>query len=416
VWGRSALHRVQAGLAAGVLVATLVACTEDDGSADMPSAKPPAPSSQSADRDAQPGWIVSLGDSYISGEGARWGANGSGPIRRTDALGPDAYFDADGQESEPGCHRASRTVVVPRVAGLRGKNVACSGATTRSDSSGVRFKPGLDFAHESDGDGIGQTLALRRFAAHHRVVAVVVSIGGNDFGFGALAGQCVNDNLSWDGGAPPLCSDDADLNARFDPRGQVGVERSVTAALGRVTAGMREAGYADEDYRRVLMTYPSPIPPGSRLRYSDADRGRLGGCPFFALDADWANGVVLPAINHTVAAAARSAAVPFEVLDLGHAFDGHRLCETGTVRLSESDPDPWDAPGAVNRLEWVNQVYTTIAPHQIQESLHPGYWGTAAERACLRLVLTGSAQPSYRCRQAGPGLRDGDPAMKLTGD
>jgi hypothetical protein len=303
--------------------------------------------------------------------------------------------------------------VVPRVAGLRGKNVACSGATTRSDSSGARFKPGLDFAHETDGDGIGQARALKRFAARHRVVAVVVSIGGNDFGFGALAGRCVQGNLSYAGGSPALCSDDPDLNARFDARGQARVESSVAAALGRVTAAMRQAGYADEDYRRVLMTYPSPIPPGIRLRYSDADRSRLGGCPFFARDADWADGVVLPAINDTVRTAARSTALPFEVLDLMHAFDGHRLCETGTVRLSESDRERWDSPGAVDRLEWVNQVYTTVAPHQIQESLHPGYWGTAAERACLRLVLAGSARQSYDCRQAGPGLRDGDPAMKL---
>jgi hypothetical protein len=373
-------------------------------------------SSTSRPQSAEPGWVVTVGDSYISGEGARWGANSSGPIRRTDALGPDAYFDAAGQESEPGCHRASRTVVVPRVGDLHGENLACSGATTRSDSSGVRFKPGLDFAHETDGDGIGQVLALRRFAGSHRVVAVVVSIGGNDFGFGALAGRCVQGNLSYGGGAPELCSDDADLDARFDARGQALVEGSVRAALGRVTTAMRQAGYADEDYRRVLTTYPSPIPPGNRLRYSDSDRGELGGCPFFAADATWADRVVLPAINGAVSAAARTAAVPFEVLDLGQAFDGHRLCETGSVRLSESDLVRWDSPGAVDEVEWVNQVYTTVAPHQIQESLHPDYWGAAAERACLRLVLSESVRSSSRCTQAGPGLRDGDPVMVVRGD
>jgi hypothetical protein len=85
---------------------------------------------------------------------------------------------------------------------------------------------------------------------------VVVSIGGNAFGFGALAGRCVQGNLSYGGGAPELCSDDADLGARFDARGEALVEGSVRAALGRVTTAMRQAGYADEDYRRVLTTYP----------------------------------------------------------------------------------------------------------------------------------------------------------------
>ncbi len=356
---------------------------------------------------------MSLGDSYISGEGARWGANSDGPDRRVDALGPNAYFDRRGQESQPGCHRASRTVVVPRVGGLRGKNLACSGATTRSDASGLRFTPGLDFAREPDGNGVGQALALRRFAAKHPVEAVVVSIGGNDFGFGALAGRCVTGYLASSPRQPQLCSNDRDLNARFRPPAQARVESAVAAALRRVTGAMRQAGYADDDYRRIVMTYPSPVPPGDLLRFSDRNRGVRGGCPLFAADASWADSVVLPAINTTVARSARSTGTPFEVLDLSAALDGHRLCERGTSRLSETGLRTWNSPGAVDRVEWINQLYTTLAPHQIQESLHPDYWGTAAERACLRLVLAGPGASQYRCTTAGPGLRAGDPVMAL---
>jgi hypothetical protein len=152
------------------------------------------------------------------------------------------------------------------------------------------------------------------------------------------------------------------------------------------------------------------------LRHSDSDRAELGGCPFFAADATWADRVVLPAINGAISAAAQTAAVPFEVLDLRQAFDRHRLCETGTVRLSESDLDRWDSPGAVDQVEWVNQIYTTVAPHQIQESLHPDYWGAAAVRACLRLVLSEFVRSSSRCTQAGPGLHDGDPVMAVRSD
>ena len=130
-----------------------------------------------------------------------------------------------GQESEPGCHRASRTVVVPdrRRAARQERRLL-----RRHDPFrlvGVALQPGLDFAHETDGDGIGQALALARFAAHHRVEAIVVSIGGNDFGFGALAGGCVTGYLASVGGPPQLCSRDA------GPAGQV---RSGAAGTGSV--------------------------------------------------------------------------------------------------------------------------------------------------------------------------------------
>jgi hypothetical protein len=414
MWGRLVLSTVVLGLSTALLVS---GCTGDSGAGgSTPNDSSPATSAPAtSSADDRPGWIVSLGDSYISGEGARWGANGSGPLRRTDALGPDAYFDRDGQESEPGCHRASRTVVVPRIGGLLGKNFACSGATTRSDSSGLRFKPGIDFAHETDGDGIGQTLSLQRFAATHRVAAVVVSIGGNDVGFGTIAGRCVTDNLATAGGTPEYCSDDADLNARFGPAAQRRVAAEVAAALSRVDSAMRRAGYAERDYRRILFTYPSPIPPGDLLRSTDAERGGLG-CPLFARDATWANQVVLPAITHTVTSAAARASAPYEVLDLSAAFDGHRLCERGTVRLPDETTSSWHAGGAVDAVEWVNAVYRTIAPHQVQESLHPNYWGTAAERACLRLTLAGPERPGHVCTQQGPGLHDGDPVMALGDD
>jgi hypothetical protein len=398
--------RRRTALATGLALAGLVAtaCTGDGGGST------PTPHARSAA--ASPDWVVTLGDSYISGEGARWGANGPGAGKGADALGPDAYFDKAGQESEPGCHRASRTIVMPRLAGLRGENLACSGATTRSDSSGVRFKPGIDFAHETDGDGIGQALALRRFAATHRVEAVVVSIGGNDFGFGALAGRCVTNNLQYAGGAPDLCSDDSDLESRFAAPSRARVQAAVGDALDRVVVAMRQAGYEPDAYRRIVLTYPSPIASADRLRGTDASRASLG-CPIFAQDADWADQVALPAIDGTVRKAAEDVQAPYEVLDLSTAFDGHRLCETGTSRLPETGLARWDAPGAVDRVEWVNQVYTTVAPHQVQESLHPNYWGTAAERACLRLVLAGSAESPYRCENSGPGLHDGDPVMQL---
>jgi hypothetical protein len=133
----------------------------------------------------------------------------------------------------------------------------------------------------------------------------------------------------------------------------------------------------------------------------------------FRADATWADTVVLPRINATLARAAGAAAETFDVMDLSAAFIGHRLCERGSARLSETRLPSWQAPHAVDRVEWVNQVYLALFPQQVQESLHPGYWGTAAERACLRLVLQSGPRPAYRCVGAGQGLVHGDPRMRL---
>lgn len=405
--------------AAPALLLLAVACTAAGSSGgtharDVRVAPTPTTSpTESTSPAPRHGWVVSLGDSYISGEGARWGANTNGPARQVDALGPAAYFDKGGQESQPGCHRASSTIVSLGLPAVRGKNFACSGARSRSDGSQLRFKPGLDFARAPAGAGVGQARALQLFASRHRVLAVVVSIGGNDFGFGELAARCVSGFLSSPPGAERLCSTDPAVTSRVDRTAQRRVQAAVTAALNRVTAAMSRAGYAAADYRRVLLTYPSPIPPGDALRFSVAERDVRGGCPLFAADATWADTVALARINDTVVSAASASRQGFSVLDLASAFDGHRLCERGTAPLSDTELRRWDGPAAADRVEWVNRVYYTIAPHQLQESLHPGYWGTAAERQCLRLWLARPVETSYACTGAGPGLVNGDPRMTL---
>ncbi len=366
-----------------------------------------------------PRWVVTLGDSYISGEGARWAGNTSGAARKVDALGPRAYFDASGTEAAPGCHRADESIATLAAPGIRGKNFACSGARTNSDASGVRFRPGLDFYDDHDGH-VGQALALQRFASDHQVSDVIVSIGGNDFGFGAIAGNCVSAFLNTAGGVERYCKDDPSLVARFGPQSAQQIRMKISNALGRVALAMRRADYAASDYRLVVLTYPSPIPPGDQLRYAQDQRYRVGGCPLFAADATWANDVALTTINGAVSEAARGSGLEnVEVLDVSQAFVGHRLCEQGAHQLEETGLANWHAPAAVDQLEWVNKIYFTIAPWQIQESLHPGYWGMAAERACVRLLLETSPGDgpisSHQCVGDGTGLRNGAPAMRLLG-
>ena len=92
-------------------------------------------------------WVVTIGDSYISGEAGRWAGSSNDSSSRADALGSTAYFDNAGGTAETidRCHR-SKSAEAYIGGGVSGLNLACSGArtTTYTDGNG-RFKPGLDF-------------------------------------------------------------------------------------------------------------------------------------------------------------------------------------------------------------------------------------------------------------------------------
>lgn len=370
---RSALVALAASTAA--LAVVLGGCTGDTGSSAEPSATP----------DAVP-YVVLLGDSYISGEGARWAANTSGRPGPVDALGPRAYDDASNGEAVPGCHRAV-TMDVPSD-GYRTMNLACSGAQTRSRSSGGVFKPGLDFLNDGQGHR-GQAWELRSFAREEPVAAVVVSIGGNDFGFGSLVGSCAGAFAS--SSAP--CRTDADVRSDVSAERAAQVRTSIEAALRNVGRAMADAGYATDEWRLLVQTYPSPLPPAQRIRYGEnlVERGLVGGCPFYDTDASWAERVVVPTINGTVEDAALGSGLDnVAVLDVDATLDGHRLCERGTRSFDEADVASWDDAGVADAVAWVNRVYTGDPPWQLQESLHPNYWGVLAGRACIATVLDGA--------------------------
>src|SRR3954454_24526578 len=128
-------------------------------------------------------WIVSVGDSAISGEAGRWAGNTNGSSDNVDALGATAYYDnpTNTAESIAGCHR-SKSAEVYIGGGVRGMNLACSGARTYTQTPGSGdFKPGLDFFSDTSGHK-GQALMLQQFAATHNVKSVVLLIGANSCG------------------------------------------------------------------------------------------------------------------------------------------------------------------------------------------------------------------------------------------
>jgi hypothetical protein len=370
--------------------------------------------------DARRPYVVTLGDSYISGEAGRWAGSSDVSSTYADALGPTAYFDNRRHTAEriPGCHR-SRSAEAYLRHGVRGLDLACSGAKTSTYTNGHGdFKPGLDFFDDGAGH-VGQALALRRFATSHPVAMVVVSIGGNDFNFASIITQCVTDFLTSPDWLKNFCNDDSSVTQNFTAHHVATVTTKVARALRRVRKAMREAGYADGSWALVVQTYPSPIPDGRGFRYTQADftRQSVGGCGFWNADANWANSTALPTINATVKAAVRQSGVrKVKLLNVAHAFNGRRLCESTVGLYEEEGLTSWRQDGAVNKTEWVNQIRTlsaVLSPYQVQESLHPNYWGQLALRSCLRKVYHHGHVRGGSCVIAARGLRQGEPRMRL---
>ena len=365
-------------------------------------------------------WVVSVGDSYISGEAGRWAGSSNSNSTAADALGGTAYFDNASNTAEVinRCHR-SKSAETYIGGGVNGMNLACSGAKTATytDSNGY-FKPGLDFSDNGAGQ-LGQAKMLQQFATTHNVKMVTASIGGNDFNFASIVQSCVTDFLTSPSWAPDYCRDDNSVVANFTSANIAAVKTRIANSFLDIRTAMRNAGYADSAWTLMVQNYPSPLPNGSGFRYSQSGftRQNTGGCGFWNNDADWANGTALPTINNAVTGAiTQSGITNAKTLNITSAFDGRRLCETGVGLYEEVGLANWTAPTAVDKTEWINQIRTVTtggsSPYYIQESLHPNYWGQLAVRSCVRQAYNAGTPKSGSCVRGGTGLTaSGEPRM-----
>jgi hypothetical protein len=365
-------------------------------------------------------YVVSVGDSYISGEAGRWAGNTNIGEAYHDAGGANAYWDNASRTAEATerCHRSESAEVFTGVAAA---NLACSGAQTSTftDGNGY-FKPGLDFY--SGTAGVGQARALQTFATTHNVKAVVVSIGGNNFGFAGIVQSCVADFLASPTWWKDYCNDDSSVTANFTSANITTQTTNIRNGLLNLRTAMRNAGYADGSWSLVVQTYESPLPNGSGIRYTESGytRQNTGGCGFWNNDADWANATALPTINTAVRNAATQAAIAStRVLDLSSAFTGRRLCENTVGLLEEKGLAYWYQAGASDQTEWVNQIRTVStccgSNYYIQESFHPNYWGQLALRNCLRQAWNGGAVKAGTCTRGANGKNAyGEPNMVLS--
>ena len=365
-------------------------------------------------------WVVSLGDSAISGEAGRWAGNTNNSSSLIDAGGANAYWDNASRTAEqiPGCHRSEAAAI--HIGGsVSSLNLACSGARTTTHGGGDSdFKPGIDFYNGTYGKG--QALALQEFASTHNVKMVSVLIGANDYGFADILQTCFLNwyfSPSW---WKNYCNDDSGIKSRFTSSNITAKTTAIRDALLRVRQAMSNAGYSTSQYTIVAHTYWSPIPSGSGNRYPETGYSRqtVGGCGMWNRDADWANNTVVPTFNNSVKnAVTQSGLTNVKVLDLQSSLNGRRLCENTVGLLEEKGVGSWTSAGAVDKTEWVNQLRTTStigSPYQIQESVHASYWGQLAMRSCMRQAYNGGTPRGGKCVRSVNGLNSqGEPNMVL---
>jgi hypothetical protein len=361
----------------------------------------------------KPKAIISLGDSFISGEAGRWAGNGNASTAG-DVFGTDraAYHctSPDSCQHDPaivyaftaynGCHRSDvaeiRGAEIDGVP-LEGRlNIACSGAITDNVVD-------EDFKGEQP-----QITQLKQLATDNQITTVVLSISGNDLKFNDIIAACAN--AYFNAFASPCSKTQPDgLKKRLPD-----VKEKVIGAVNKIQSTMREAGYEQGTYRLILQSYPTPIPHSGDYRRGESSdfpygRYRLDGCPFLDVDTDWANDSLIPSIDDMLRDAALTTGASF--LDLTDAFVGHELCNKQAGQATKDNNQ--DNPLPAERAEWVRWLPYVVkgdfpweGQGDQQEGIHPNAYGQVALSTCLTKMVAVSPGPgeALRCTgEAGQG-------------
>ncbi|WP_405675913.1 ricin-type beta-trefoil lectin domain protein [Streptomyces sp. NBC_01511] len=276
--------------------------------------------------------LVSLGDSQISGEGVGTYEPG------TD--GPDNW-----------CHRSPDSAIHRTgIAADVTYNVSCSGASTVN----VRVGGTAQYADE-----LVQSDSLAVKARNTKIKMVLLVAGANDdLQFGPVMTDCV---VRWFTLQGP-CADKyrAGWQARVE-----GLVPKVESTVADLRGVMRDAGYADGDYKLVVMGYPGPLAPD--FRDNPHFPGKIpGGCTVSDEDTAWARDGAVPAFQSGMRKAANNAGAVY--LDNSRLFHGHEVC---------TDDD------------WVRGLYVDItnpfppSANSVRQSFHPNAAGHLAFASCL---------------------------------
>ncbi|MGW9439638.1 GDSL-type esterase/lipase family protein [Streptomyces sp. NPDC055607] len=232
-------------------------------------------------------------------------------------------------------------------------NLACPGATTknvwRGAAGGQSYKGQLP-----------QADVLNQVVQTNNVKTIVLSIGGNDVGFGDIIAACVLAYKNPFSGS--LCRDSQQkvLDAKIDQ-----AMANVDKTIKEIHAVMENNGYRRNDainsYRLIVQSYPSPLPRAAELRYAEHGATRtFAGCPLTNHDLNWARDSLVPQLSGRISQVAKSNGVDF--IDMSDAFRGHEVCSTNT-RLASAQNGPTS-----DTSDWTRYLSPGILQGDLDES------------------------------------------------
>jgi hypothetical protein len=343
--------------------------------------------------------IVSLGDSFISGEAGRWNGNSLNILGTRDGtdraarctLGIFCSYDATrvyGSSYGNGCHRSDVATIKSATIPVSERiNLACSGARSvhiwRASQGGQSFKGEAPQADQ-----------LATVAQQKNVKLVVLTIMANDVSF---SDHVINCTVNWILGLGTCNQAQQQQLLNELPAAMDGLRKSID----EIRATMAAAGYSPSQWKFVLAGYASPVPAAADVRYSGSDRWWSGGCPFYDADFDWAKNVATPLIVDSMRQVAAEKGVQF--LDVRDSLNGHEICHRNSSLVGGSGPNPVTH-------EWVRWVNTGCCQGDAQESVHPNAFGQRAIGRCVTLMFA-KVSGNWTCRNT-PGQNYN--AMTLT--
>lgn len=295
------------GFVALVLVASVMIWVVHDRNADPPAVA-----------DGSRPVVVALGDSFMSGEGARTFRPGTNTT------------DSDGNQ----CRRSPTAYaeLVARQADAQLVNVSCSGAVIANLSTDGQYRE-QTAAQPSGRDPQLATVAGLDQTVRDQVKVALVSIGGNDTGFGKIVQACL---------LPTNCADQQELWIA-----------KAESLEGPLAAAYQDIQRALPNATIVVVPYPRYVAP--------VDCGvAVSGAEYVFVDE------FIDALDGTILRAARSAGVL--VADTIDSFDGHQQCDAepgaNVVALA---PTASPIPARLRPASWThNSMHPNEVGHRLQ--------------------------------------------------
>jgi lysophospholipase L1-like esterase len=284
---------------------------------------------------ARPTAVVALGDSAASGDGA------------------GDYEPGTRGENGDWCHRSPHAYINRTGLADQSVNLACSGA----DAAAVAFGG----SHNTEGS---QAQRLTDVANRYQVTTVVLQVGANDDA--ALTATGISCIAAFIDTRRPPCRDT--IGPLVGGR-MAATASKVEAAVRDVREAMRRAGYADDGYQFVLMSYASPVTEHAVRAQA------LQGCPYNKADAGWGRTALFPALSAALAGVAQRTGARF--LDMVRATEGREACSRPLPS------DEWQRRITVDPQALIHGGLDAVGFHLAQESFHPNAAAHAEMARCL---------------------------------